>query len=748
MIAYESALKGDLRLRVEAVSSRTFRVRIADVEASEPGMNRYGFILPQPEPVANVLDADAFLTVETEAASLRVSKVDGAIWLQNGAGHTILQSSEPPVCKRSGFEAGFALAAGSRVYGLGDVTRERLEKTGFAVEMWTENVKKYIPIPFLSSTAGWGLYLNTTWRHRFDVGAAREGELRVCASGGGLDFYLFVGDGFEEILNEYTNLLGKPVMLPRWAYGLTYVCNQKVNDAEMMQECLNFRREGIPCDVCGLEPGWMSKHYDFSVDKAWNPDRFYIPYWSPKGEQTFFGALDRLGFQLSLWLCCDYDLSFEEERQARRAVPAEAAGEEPNADDCENDANFHKKPLSMDPYTKVDEPWFEHLKKFVDQGARCFKLDGANQIVDHPDRKWGNGMDDEEMHNLYPLIYGKQMSQGYANYTGRRSMIYSASGYAGIQRFCASWAGDTGGGPKPLAHMLNHGYSGHVNTSCDMDVFSAGGIHFGFFQPWSQLCNWAYWRQPWFLTPERKEMYRFYAVLRYRMLPYIYTLAHRAATTGYPLMRAMSMEFPHLEKADELLCQYMFGDDMLTAAFAETLVLPQGRWINAWTNETVEGGRTVPASYPSTVGGPLYLREGAVIPTYQPAECVSRMDFAQVEWNLYPGRQARAYELYEDDGETYRYREGAFAITRIEIAPAGAGLTIRLQPRRGQYAGMPQRRTHRINLLNWPNAREVRVNGQAAEYSLRQDGWCARIEGGFVSVPVEETGEEICLEVR
>lgn len=172
MIAYESALKGDLRLRVEAVSRRTFRVRIADVEASEPGMNRYGFILPQPEPVANVLDADAFLTVETEAASLRVSKEDGAIWLQNGAGHTILQSSEPPVCKRSGFEAGFALAAGSRVYGLGDVTRERLEKTGFAVEMWTENVKKYIPIPFLSSTAGWGLYLNTTWRHRFEIGRA------------------------------------------------------------------------------------------------------------------------------------------------------------------------------------------------------------------------------------------------------------------------------------------------------------------------------------------------------------------------------------------------------------------------------------------------------------------------------------------------------------------------------------------------------------------------------------------------
>jgi alpha-glucosidase (family GH31 glycosyl hydrolase) len=81
-------------------------------------------------------------------------------------------------------------------------------------------------------------------------------------------------------------------------------------------------------------------------------------------------------------------------------------------------------------------------------------------------------MTDEEMHNLYPVVYAKQMARGFESHTGRRAMVYSAGGYAGVQQFVATWAGDTGGGAKPLASMLNHGFSGHSNHSCDMDVFN------------------------------------------------------------------------------------------------------------------------------------------------------------------------------------------------------------------------------------------------------------------------------------
>ncbi len=749
MIAYEGKLKDGNLLRVEAVSARTFRVRIADEWEKESAMNRYGFVLGQPAPEYDAERQGDSLIVRTAHASLTISTADGSASLRNEKGEVIFESAKAPVNNRLGFEAAFRLADGSRIYGLGDVTRERIEKTGFATEMWVKNVKSYIPIPFMMSTAGWGLYLNTTWRHQIDVGSSQPGELRLSAAAGGLDYYLFVGEEAESILNEYTNLLGKPAMLPIWAYGLVYVCHEQVNDMEMMQECLNFRREGIPCDVCGLEPYWMSQYYDYSTGKKWNPEKFRIPYWSPKGAHTFFGALDRLGFKLSLWLCCDYDLSFEEERQAaKKAAQKEQAAEERGADDFEQDVHFAKRALHMDKITRVDEPWFEHLKKFVDQGASCFKLDGADQVMEHPDRKWGNGMDDEEMHNLYPLILDKQMSRGFVDYTGRRSMVYSAGGYAGVQRFTANWAGDTGGGPRPLVHMLNHGYSGHVNTSCDMDVFTDEGVHFGFFQPWSQLCNWAYWRQPWFLEPERKEKYRFYARLRYRMLPYIYTTAHRAAQTGYPIMRAMSMEFPGMENADALMYQYMFGSDMLTAAFAREITLPEGRWIDAWTNEYVEGGRTIPVEYPDAVGGPLYLKAGAVIPTCEPGEFIGQQPMEHIELNLYPDEAGRAYRLYEDDGLTEKYLQGECALTDISMTEEDGGITVRIQPRKGHYDGMPARRTYAVNIMNRSGAACVMVNGREAAFSVRHDGWCAEVKEGFVSVPVEENGEEIVITIR
>ena len=94
----------------------------------------------------------------------------------------------------------------------------------------------------------------------------------------------------------------------------------------MMNEALTFRREGMPCDVIGLEPGWMSKNYDVTTAKAWHPQRFPIPYWAPKGPHTFLGALERKGFKLSLWLCCDYDLGVYEEQQLAGRQTAAGVG--------------------------------------------------------------------------------------------------------------------------------------------------------------------------------------------------------------------------------------------------------------------------------------------------------------------------------------------------------------------------------------------------------------------------------------
>ena len=191
---------------------------------------------------------------------------------------------------------------------------------------------------------------------------------------------------------------------------------------------MNSDGRTYPCDVIGLEPDWMEKHYDFSTDKEWSKERFHIPFWlKGKNYGTFDAALKNMNFKLSLWLCCDYDFSEYEEMQlhGEKSEKSNIAETKSLESDLFHDPHF--LPVYFDILHKPGVPWFEHLKKFVDDGASAFKLDGSNQICFHPDRKWKNGMEDYEMHNLYPLLYNKQMSLGFREYTGKRSMIYSAA---------------------------------------------------------------------------------------------------------------------------------------------------------------------------------------------------------------------------------------------------------------------------------------------------------------------------------
>ena len=372
----------------------------------------------------------------------------------------------------------------------------------------------------------------------------------------------------------------------------------------------------------------------------------------------------------------------------------------------------------MDPQHRPGESWFQHLKKFVDDGAGAFKMDGANQVIFHPDRKWRNGMDDAEMHNLYPLLLGKQMHLGFKEHTGRRAMIYSAGGYAGIQQYVATWAGDTGGGEKPLVSILNHGLSGHSNTSCDMQVWNRQGIHFGFFQPWCQILSWHQYNQPWFLDENLYAIFRYYAGLRYRLLPYFYSAAHQAASTGLPIMRAMPLVAPDDPRSPDLLCQYMVGDAFLTSAFTETVHLPAGRWTDYWTGEAHEGPKDLPAAYPENRGGPLFVRAGAIIPTYPEMLYVGQVPLDRVGLEVFPHGES-AFTLTDDHGLTYAYRDGQLATTEIRCRAAGTEVTLSVSPRAGTYDGMPEARHFdvRIHLDRKPS--RVSLNGQA----LSENDW-------------------------
>lgn len=564
--------------------------------------------------------------------------------------------------------------------------------------------------------------MNTTWRNTIDVGKSDPQRMICTAPRSDLDYYLFCGPDYRSLLDTYTSFSGRPALLPIWGYAFTYVCNQNIDAFNLLNEALTFRRERMPCDVLGLEPGWMSKNYDGSTEKAWHPQRFPIPYWAPKGPHTFLGALNRKGFKLSLWLCCDYDLGVYEEqllsgRAPSGAKPAAKSGGVNVVDGFEDQrlskpSKAGKEAAAATSEPKTLEPWFEHLKKFVDQGVAAFKLDGSSQVIEHPKRKWANGMSDEEMHNLYPVIYAKQMARGFEEHAGRRSMIYSAGGYAGVQQFVATWAGDTGGGPKPLASMLNLGLSGHSNHSCDMTVTDVEGIHFGFLQTWAQQNNWDYWYQPWLLDDVHTEAFREYGRLRYRLLPYLYSAAAEAAATGYPVMRAMPLAYPDDPAWDGSLGQYMLGDSLLVSAYVKEVRLPKGDWIDFWSGKRLAGPATIPVQVTRTRGGALLVKSGAIIPTWPACDHVEKGWSPEVGLLVYPAARS-SFTLYEDDGESLGYRKGQFARTLLTCETSGRSVRLSIGGRQGAYVGMPATRqfTATIHLPGRPKT--VALDGAA-----------------------------------
>lgn len=725
-------LKDGRHMRIQVAAPQTFRIRLAETDTfEEPALVRYGILNVRPEMAEAfaVEETDGGFTIRTKRAALRVDRADGSVTLLDDRGNELTRHAKAPWSEtREGFGAEFALAESEQFYGLGDETRERIGKRGHRASMWVANVKTYAPIPFLMSSGGWALLVNSTRRHWIDIGKTVPDRLRFWGRGGELDYFLFAGDGYADLLHSYTDVAGKPQLLPIWAYGLTFVCNQQADAREMIDDALNLRREGIPCDLIGLEPGWMEKFYDYSLNKNWHPERFFIPrHMQDGGPATFFGPLERLGFKLSLWLCCDYDLSWEEERAAGRAAEAAAGETSRHSDDYEQDEGL-QHPVYMDALTKKDEPWYAHLSRFVRQGASAFKLDGSRQVLDHPDRLWGNGMTDEEMHNLYPVLLAKQMHNGFREQTGIRPMIYTAGGFAGVQQFAATWAGDTGGGPKPLVSLLNHGLSGHVNTSCDMDVFTPAGIHFGFLQPWSQVNSWAYWRHPWLLGKNLLATFKMYARLRYRLLPYMYSAAHTAARTGMPIIRAMPLVFPDDPRSDDLLNQYMLGDSLLVAAFTDHVYLPEGEWIDYWSGERHIGPKDMTCRIPSHAGGPLFVRAGAVIPIWPDMDYVGEKAVERLGLHIY-SRGTSEFTLFEDDGTTFRYESGEVVETSIRCAEERDRFVVTIGARTGRCDGMIDKRGYDVCLFMETKPSQISVDGVPLPESGDREGNAERSAG-------------------
>ncbi len=704
---------GDVTLRVEFLAPGIIRVRKwTGTEPPAGPLIRYGFYRSDwPDAEVQTQISSRAATAISGPLTIRAD-ASGALTVTDASGETLLSEAEPALPGPDpGYRLRFELSEGSHLVGLGDQTRERLDQRGTKGALWGRNVSSYIPIPLVMSSDGFGVLLGTTRRVFYDLGATSSEWFGFDCEDETADWYFLRGPTPAEVLDRYTQVTGRPMMPPKWAMGLWFICRTQADAREFTDDCLNFRREGIPCDAIGLEPGWMDQNYDYSVDKKWSDERHRVPSYN-RFRHTHFAAAQRMGFKPGLWLCNDYDLTFEEER---RVSPELRAAEEPERDAFaaghEVDAHLQGKRY-LDQLTRPDEPWYRHLTEFVDEGAHWFKQDGANQVLDHPDRLWGNGMSDEVVHNLYPLMYSRQMLQGYREHTGRRTFPFTPSGWAGLQALTGTWTGDTGGEEGPLAACLNLSLSGHGLNTCDMEVTTPEGIHFGFFLPWSQLCSWNYWRHPWLQGERLQAIFTDYARLRYRMLPYIYSLAREAHETGLPMMCAMPLHWPDAPEAYDCLRQYMFGPSLLVGAFTDEVWVPEGVWHNFWTGEMVDGGGWVSPTVPEDRGAPTLVPAGAIIPMGPEMDYVGQRPDDELTVHVWAGAPG-SFTLYEDDGTSYDFEDGAFRTTEIVCEPNDAGIRVAIAAPRGEFEGAPVERELSFVVHGLGEVSSVVCNGQA-----------------------------------
>lgn len=772
--AHKVKINDGLTVSVEACSESIFRIKVSPrKDFTESLMERYELIKTDwSEVKTDISDKGGVWTLKTPVYSLAINKKTGVMTVKDAKGGKVIREvrflpekeglcgemrsfinekyADLKVADNGGGIIGddngkfgevdkheipaadavsilsISMEDGERFYGGGSTSRDHIQHRGEFLRMWTTYQQTEIPMPFMMSSRGWGVYNNSTRKSFFDIGNQQKSKFNIINTFDEADFYLMMGKDMPAILNEYTLVTGRTYVLPKWAYGLCFGPNMREEQFDILNDAVRFRQFDVPCDVFWLEPQWMEKRYDFSTKKKWNYDRFSPePYWLqdqyPKTmhNRLFIGKLRSMGFHLGLWLCEEYDLSIQEEDIIAERTGGKLSGQ---------------------------EHWMDHLTVFMDQGVEGFKLDPARTIDNHTNWEYYNGRTDKEMHNLNQVLLPKQMRELGRKYNGKRTWHHYCGGWSGTQRWTASTSGDNGGGKTALYDQLNLGMSGFLNTSCDvMSVpreLEMQGLHFGLFLPWVQINSWFSMMHPFYYAKEEQDIYRFYVKLRYSLAPYIYSMALEAAQNGMPIVRSMPLCFPDDRNCDDMTYQYMFGDNFCVGIFTNEIYLPKGTWTDAWSGEKiVSKGETFTREYPSDRAGLLFIREGAIIPTQPDVEYLGARPFDRVILKVYPHGDS-AYTMLDDDGESYEYENGGVASTLFESHERDGGVEVVVNPVQGSFKGMPSEREYSFRIQRDSRPASVSLNGAAVQDWTYEDGMVC-LSAGKIGV-----GEKVVVSVR
>jgi alpha-D-xyloside xylohydrolase len=630
----------------------------------------------------DVREADERLVIETDVLTVEVGLEEWSFRVRDGEGTVFEeQRSDRDVFDRErvdplGFtqteinhnpravtEAGtaFRLSPDEKIYGAGEQFVE-FDRRGRELDLWheeplgTETGRAYKNVPFYLSTNGYGLLLDTTARVGFDFGSTSTASGTMSVDDDTFAFCFFYGPAFRDVLERYTAVTGRPNRPPKWAFG-TWMSRLGYESREELETVAERLREAaIPSDVLHLDPFWMRDRS--SCDLEWDTEQFPAP-----GEML--DELDAADFRLSLWEHPHVPVGTDAFREAAEEgyFVTDGTGSPYVMDNtCQGEYRG-----ALVDFTDPDavEWWQAKHRRLLEQGVSVFKTDYGEYVPE--DAVFANGTSGAAMHNLYPYLYNEAVYDAIAEVNGAdEAVVWGRSAWTGSQAFPMHWGGDPqtswNGMSAALRGGLSASLSGIAFWSHDIGGFR-GTPSAALYTRWAQFgllssnsrCHGTTPREPWAFGEDALDVFREYARLRYRLLPYIYTYAEVAARTGLPVVRPLVLEYQDDPTVHRLDTQYLLGEELLVAPVftdsgTRSVYLPDGEWRDYWTDERYEGGRRVDVPV-DLATMPLFVRAGSVVAHRAPTQSVQpgTPDHLRLDVTLADGRaRGRFYDVDAD----------------------------------------------------------------------------------------------------
>jgi alpha-D-xyloside xylohydrolase len=640
------------------------------------------------------------VSLSDRTGALTFKTVDGETLIheRGSLSRTYLPTNTPNLYH---IEDRFGPDATEAIYGLGQHQSGMFNYRGSVVELGQNNTD--VAIPLLVSSKGYAILWNTASFSYMDNRFPLELNFESMLSDK-IDYYVLYGPQMDGIIHEYRSMTGHAPLFPEWAYGFFQSKDRYESQEEILAVAAEYRRRHLPLDA--IVQDWFWWKDGGKGDPVFNSNYPDVP-----AELRTLHA-EHVHAMISVWPMMD---PTSKNLQAMQRKGYTIAGA---------DVYDATNPAARDYY------WNNLVGRLFAQGWDAFWLDSSepeevyphvgDAILRYKQLHIGSGL---EYTNIFPFEHTGGVAEHWKETTQqKRVFLLTRSAFLGEQRNGATvWSGDVYSTwwalRRQVAAGLNFALSGFPYWTTDI-----GGYH----QPFpgaAQLPGYqelyARWYEygafcPIFRTHghrDHNELWTYDRVfptlvaidrLRYRLMPYIYSLAWRVTSEDYTIQRPLVMDFRDDPATWEIGDQFMFGSAILVSpvltegATSRQVYLPAGAvWYDFWTGQRIQGGREIASDAPLD-RIPLDIRAGSILPMGPVIE-YARQANDPIELRIYPGADG-SFNLYEDAGDGYQYERGAHSI--IPIHWDDASRTLILGARQGSYSGMPAGYTFNVVIVS------------------------------------------------